>query len=109
MRDGQSTIDFKLYRLDSRLPPLDATHPRTFVLTEAAASAARTRVWGSSSSSSNHVPETAVAARLSVAVGGGAMAATRATVKVFFGSTEIRAEAASAATGDSKTVQIHWA
>jgi hypothetical protein len=55
-----------------------------------------------------HVPEGAAIARLSVAVGGGSSMATRASVSLFFGRTELTADAHSKTTGDRRKVQIDW-
>ena len=39
---------------------------------------------------------------------GGASAATRASVSLFFGRTELTADAHSKSTGDRRKVQIDW-
>jgi hypothetical protein len=98
VREGQVSVEFKLYRMSFRLPPLDATTLRSFVLTEAARGVPL---------QANYVSEQSVAAKISVNVGGGSMSSTRATVSLFFGRTEVRCEAKST-LGDKKQVSLQW-
>ncbi len=98
VREGQPSVEFRLFRLSARLPPLDAHTPRTFVLVGDAAA----------TQGSGHVPESAVAARLRVSLGGGTLASARATCKLYFGRTEVRAEAQSNMTGERQQVNILW-
>jgi len=102
VRDGQATVNFALYRLDRRMAPISGGAPRTYVVTEAVARAAPPHLVAA------HVPESAAIAKLSVSVGGGASAATRASVSLFFGRTELTADAHSKSTGDRRKVQIDW-
>ncbi len=101
VREGQSTVEFKLFRLPARLPALDARTQRSFVLVGGAQRPA-------GPASALHVPEAAVAAKLSISVGGGSMASTRAMLNLYFGRTEVLAEARSSTTGEKKQVSIQW-
>ena len=102
VRDGQQVVNFTLYRLSRRLPPVQAGVPRTYVITEPVAKLlppALTR---------DHVPASAAAAKLNVNVGGGEAALARASVSLFFGRTEVNAVAHSITTGDRRKVTINW-
>ena len=101
VREGQPTVEFKLFRLPVRLPALDARTRRSFVLVGGAQRPA-------GASSSHCVPEADVAAKLCISVGGGSMASTRATCSLYFGRTEVLAEARSSTTGEKKQVSIQW-
>jgi hypothetical protein len=102
VRDGQTTVNFVLFRLDTRMPPLQAGAPRTYVITDEVAQRAPPALIA------KHVREAAAVSRLTVNVGGGMIASTRATVSLFFGKTEISAEAYSKQTGDRRNVTIDW-
>ena len=102
VRDGQTTVNFTLYRLNSRLAPLAANQPRTYVITDTVQRAAPPALIKA------HVPESSAAAKLTVNVGGGAASSTRASVSLFFGRTEITANAHSKTTGDRRKVTVTW-
>ena len=101
VRDGQTTVNFNIYRLDRRLD-FGPTAPRTYVITDAVARAAPAHLVAA------HVPERTVIAKLAVNVGGGRSAATRATVSLFFGRTELSAKAISKTTGDERKVSLNF-
>lgn len=102
VRDGQTTVNFVLYRTARRLPPIAPGVRRTYVITDAVAKAAPPRLLEA------HVPESAAVAKLSVLTGGGPAASTRATLSLFFGRTEIQAIAVSKSTGDRRKVAISF-
>ena len=102
VRDGQGSVNFVLYRIDRRLPELTPTQSRTYVITaEVAASVPPSLL-------ALHVPRSAAEATLSVLTGSGTAASTRASCTLFFGKTEITANAASKTTGDKKKVLVKW-
>lgn len=138
VRDGQTNVNFVLYKVDRRLPPMGPATARTFVITKTVADAAPPRMLEA------HVPESAGVATVSVLVGGGASINTRATLSLFFGAcvcgeggvavidlageglsfrgshslnhsptstgrTEIAATAHSKTTGDRRATKISWA
>jgi hypothetical protein len=102
VRDGQATVNFALYRLERRMAPCTSAVPRTYVITDVVAKAAPAHLLAA------HVPYSSAIARLSVNVGGGASASTRASVSLFFGRTELTADAHSKMTGDRRKVTIDW-
>ena len=102
VRDGQGSVNFVLYRIDRRLPELTATQPRTYVITEDVARSVPPSVLAL------HVPRSAAEATLSVLTGQGSAVSTRASCALYFGRTEITANAASKTTGDRKKVLVKW-
>ncbi len=87
---------------DRRLPDLTPTQPRTYVITEAIAHTISPALL------TMHVPRSAAEATLTVITGSGSAASTRASCALFFGKTEITANATSKTTGDRKKVVIKW-
>ncbi len=95
-------LPLQIYRLNRRLPPIQAGVPRTYVITDNVAKvlpAALVR---------EHVLASSSSAKLSVNVGGGEAAMARASVSLMFGRTEVTAMAHSITTGDRKKVSINW-
>ena len=102
LRDGQTTVSFRLYGLDRRLPPLTDDTPRSYLITE--------RVAGGvpESALEQHVPASATVGSVTVNTGGGPARTSMCTLSLFFGRTEIRAQATATATGERKQVAISW-
>jgi hypothetical protein len=100
VRDAQGTVLFKMYRVDRRLPPHTADTPRTYLITARAAEGVPKHLVA------QHVPESALVGRVLVNTGAGLASQSRAKLSLYFGRTEVLAEARSSTTGEKKQVSI---
>ena len=102
VRDAQGSVLFKLFRVDRRLPPNTPDTPRVYLITSRVAEGVPAHQL------SAHVPESAAIGRVNVQTGSGSALASRAKLSLYFGRTEIKAQAFSQTTGDSRQVSISW-
>ena len=102
VRDAQGTVLFKLFRMDRRLPPKTPDTPRVYLITSRVAEDLPEHAITA------HVTESAAVGRVLVQTGLGRAADSRAKLSLYFGRTEIKAQAFSQTTGDSRQVSISW-
>lgn len=101
--DAQTDISFRIYRLDRRICEVSDTSKRTYLLDDALMSEVPARM------AQLHVAGVQPVATVAVSIGSrGARMDREATLKLFFGRTEIEVHASSRATGESTRATIRW-